>query len=231
MVWADIAHLDYLRARMSDTRHAIVPVAYDLQERVVWIADNDRAELQRCALSSLAAARQAEPSPDPARHRLFDFDWREELPPAQRPIRAAMQTAVGNRQADGPAVFGLAGSHRGPAGVAAFAADYAAWPDAAPGGQPRGAARVDRQGRHRRSALSRVVGRLPGRGSRPDRRPPARTARRALHADRGRLVQLADEAKQRRHADAIDMADRLAQLEATGLQLVTRRLLDQPQTG
>lgn len=49
MLWADIAELEYLRVKMSNTRHDIVVVAYDGDESVAWIADNDRDDLQRCS--------------------------------------------------------------------------------------------------------------------------------------------------------------------------------------
>ena len=231
VVWADIAHLDYLRVRMSNTRHAIVPVAYDLDEQVVWIADNDREELQRCALSSLATARQADGFPDSARNRLFDFTWPDRLPPAREAIRAAMQTAVGNMQADGPAIFGLADSHRGAAGVAAFAAELARWPD-----------RFGADLEANLGALSVLIVKAGTGGALFRGLWAGFLTEAAALTDDAELralgehyeqtattwVALADQAKQRRHLEAVGLADRLAELEATGLQQMTRWLQAPP---
>lgn len=128
MVWADIAELEYLRVRMSNTRHGIVVVDLDEDEGVAWIADNDREELQRCSLASLAAARNSGGFPGPNRHKTFLYDWPEQLGDPRPAVDAALARAVANmREHDG--------SGHGPAeayglrGVDAFAAAYSGWPD------------------------------------------------------------------------------------------------------
>ncbi len=127
MVWADIGHLDYLRVRMHNTRHDIVVVAYDEDEDVAWIADNDREELQRCRLDSLARARSSEAFPGPNRHTTFVYDWPRELRAPGDAVRLALQRAVKNMREGGETLAGLTGAF-GLDGVDAFASAYPAWP-------------------------------------------------------------------------------------------------------
>lgn len=75
MIWADIKHLDYLRVWMHNTMHDIVACSYDLDEGVALIADNDRDELQRCNLESLARARNSKALPGPNRHATWAMRW------------------------------------------------------------------------------------------------------------------------------------------------------------
>jgi hypothetical protein len=128
MVWADIAKLDYLRVRLSNTRHDILVVGYDSEEGVAFIADNDRDELQRCALESLAAARNSDGFPGPNRHTTFLYSWPEELPEPAVAAERALRRAVLNMRGDPAAV----GSMPGPSGleaIDAFAAGYPRWPE------------------------------------------------------------------------------------------------------
>ncbi|HYF24277.1 MAG TPA: BtrH N-terminal domain-containing protein [Baekduia sp.] len=127
MVWADIKHLEYLRVQMHNTRHAIVVVGYDEEAGVAWVADNDRDELQRCSLASLAAARASEAFPGPARHRVFRYRWPVGLPEPREAVRRALARAVVNMQDDVAFLPGVPAAG-GLAGVAAFAASYPAWP-------------------------------------------------------------------------------------------------------
>lgn len=127
MVWADIAELEYLRVRMANTRHDIVIVGYDEAEQVVWVADNDRAELQRCSAASLAAARNSSGFPGPNEHTTFVYDWPESLGDPRRVAAAAVQRAVDNMLDHGTAVGGMSGA-TGLVGVERFAAAYPAWP-------------------------------------------------------------------------------------------------------
>ncbi|MCW3038965.1 MAG: Butirosin biosynthesis protein N-terminal, partial [Solirubrobacterales bacterium] len=129
MVWADIMELEYLRVRMHNSRHLIVLVGYDEAEGVAWIADNDREDLQRCSLTSLAAARNSPAFPGPNRHRVYLYDWPDALPPATEAIRAALGTALENMTSGGTPIAGLDGG-TGLAGVDAFASAYAGWPAA-----------------------------------------------------------------------------------------------------
>jgi hypothetical protein len=128
MVWADIAKLDYLRVMLSNTRHDILVVGYDEDEGVAFIADNERDELQRCALDSLAAARNSEGFPGPNRHTTFFYSWPAELPEPAVAVERALRRAVLNMRGDPAAV----GSIPGPTGLAAidaFAAGYPKWPE------------------------------------------------------------------------------------------------------
>ena len=68
---ADVGELDYHAERRHDTRHAIVVTSCDVQAGVVWVADRSFPEPQRCALSSLAAARASQGWPEPARHGML----------------------------------------------------------------------------------------------------------------------------------------------------------------
>jgi hypothetical protein len=135
MVWADISELEYLRVRMSNTRHDIVIVDYDEDAGLAWIADNDREELQACSLASLAAARSSSAFPGPNHHRVFDYRWPDALGDPRTAIRAGLQTAVGNMTGGGTALAGLQGS-TGLGGVDAFTTAYPGWPEALGDGLP-----------------------------------------------------------------------------------------------
>ncbi len=127
MVWADIAKLDYLRVKLSNTRHDILVVGYDDDEGVAYIADNDRDELQACSLESLAAARNSDDFPGPNRHTTFVYDWPEELPEPDVAVARALLQAILNMRTDPEAV----GSMPGPTGldaIDALAAGYPQWP-------------------------------------------------------------------------------------------------------
>lgn len=127
MVWADIAELEYLRVRMTNTRHDIVIVGYDEVEQVAWIADNDRDELQRCSLASLAAARNSSGFPGPNEHTTFVYDWPDELGDPRPIAGAAVRRAVGNMLDGGTALAGMPGA-TGLDGIERFAEAYPRWP-------------------------------------------------------------------------------------------------------
>jgi hypothetical protein len=113
--------------KLSNTRHDILVVGYDSDEGVALIADNDREELQRCALSSLAAARNSDGFPGPNRHTTFFYSWPDALPAADVAVERALERAVLNMRGDPAAV----GSMPGPAGleaIDALAAGYPEWP-------------------------------------------------------------------------------------------------------
>jgi hypothetical protein len=130
MVWADIAELEYLRVRMTNTRHDIVVVAYDDDEQVALIADNDRDELQRCSYASLAAARGSSGFPGPNRHGTFVYDWPDRLRDPREAVTAALDRAIGNMRQGGETLGdGSLTSAEGLPGVDGFAASYPAWPE------------------------------------------------------------------------------------------------------
>jgi hypothetical protein len=128
MVWADIAELEYLRVRMTNTRHDIVIVDYDEAEQVAWVADNDREELQRCSYASLAAARSSKGFPGPNEHTTFVYAWPGSLPDPRRAAAAAIRRSVANMLDGGTALGGMPGA-TGLTGVEQFATAYPAWPD------------------------------------------------------------------------------------------------------
>ena len=128
MVWADIAELEYLRVRMSNTRHDIVVVDYDEGEQVAFVADNDRDELQRCSLASLAAARGSSGFPGPNRHGTFFYDWPDRLRDPQAAVAVALDKAIENMRQEGDAPGGLQGGP-GLEGIDRFAALYPEWPE------------------------------------------------------------------------------------------------------
>lgn len=128
VVWADIMHLDYLRVRMHNTRHDIVVVGYDEDAGVAFIADNDRDEIQRCSLESLARARNSSAFPGPNRHTTFLYDWPDRLADPREAVAAGLRRAVANMtDGDGRPLAGLSGTP-GLAGIDRFVGAYAGWP-------------------------------------------------------------------------------------------------------
>jgi hypothetical protein len=127
MVWADIGHLEYLRVRMHNTRHDIVVVDYDESEGFAVVADNDRAELQRCSLASLARARDSRAFPGANRHRAFLYDFRGPLRDPDVAVRDGVARAVSNMRSAGQQLDGFMGAH-GLLGVEAFSESYERWP-------------------------------------------------------------------------------------------------------
>ena len=128
LILADIQELEYLRVRMSNTRHSIVVVDHDEEAGLVCIADNDREDLQECSVASLAAARASQGFPGPNHHRVYDYTWPAQLRDPLAATRDAVTTAVANMRTGGDALAGLPGS-TGLAGVDTFAAAYARWPE------------------------------------------------------------------------------------------------------
>lgn len=128
MVWADIKHLEYLRVRMHNTMHDIVVCGYDDDAGVAWVADNDREEIQRCSLASLARARNSRAFPAPNRHATWLMRWPRALPPVAASVRAALERTVANMSGAGtPLMEGVPGA-AGLAGIDLFADDYPKWP-------------------------------------------------------------------------------------------------------
>jgi hypothetical protein len=128
MVWADIQHLEYLRVKLQMTMHDIVVTGYDETEGVAFIADNDRDEIQHCSLPALARARNSHAFPGPNRHATWLMDFPDALPDPERAVRGALAGAVANMHGGG---VGLTTGAEGMGldGVEAFARAYPAWPD------------------------------------------------------------------------------------------------------
>ncbi|MDX8153823.1 BtrH N-terminal domain-containing protein [Patulibacter brassicae] len=126
LVWADIAHLEYLRVRMVNTRHAIVICGYDDDHQVAWVADNDRDELQPCSYTSLRRALNSDGFPSPNRSTRFRYQWPKALPDLEDAVRAAAATTSRNMRQDSDTVGGLQGAC-GLAGVTHFARTFPDW--------------------------------------------------------------------------------------------------------
>ena len=128
MVWADIKHLDYLRVRMHNTMHDIVVTGYDEAEGVAFVADNDRDEIQRCSLESLARARNSNAFPAPNRHATWLMRFPDRLPPLEMAVRHSIERAVTNMRTGGQTVAGFPGAV-GLDGAEEFARSYSSWPE------------------------------------------------------------------------------------------------------
>lgn len=133
MIQADIAHLPYLRVRLSNTRHVIVVVGYDLDRQVAWVVDNDRAEVQEVTLEALAAARRAVGFPDPVRHATWPLRFPDRLPDLLPVARDAARASVRSMRERTGDLFDPAASASeavtgsGLDGVQTFAQEVAGW--------------------------------------------------------------------------------------------------------
>jgi hypothetical protein len=128
MVWADIRELEYLRVRLQMTMHDIVIVGYDEAEGVAFVADNDRDEIQRCSLAALARARSSDGFPAPNRHGAWLMDFPAALPEPEDAVRGALAGALANMRGGGETLT-VPVDAMGLAGVQAFAAGFAGWPE------------------------------------------------------------------------------------------------------
>jgi hypothetical protein len=128
MVNADIQELDYLRVQLSNTMHDIVVTGYDDREGVALIADNDREEIQRCALDSLARARGSQGFPGPSHHATWVMRFPQDLPEPRTAVERALRQAVANMREDGEALATI-GAGSGLDHIERFAASYGGWPD------------------------------------------------------------------------------------------------------
>lgn len=226
MLWADIAELEYLRVKMSNTRHDIVVVAYDEAAEVAWVADNDRPDLQQCSLESLARARASSGFPGPNRHRVFLYDWPEQLRPPADAVRLALARAVANMRGERPEVFGLE-APGGLDGVARFALRYPAWPDVVGPAleEALGALRVLIVKAGTGGALFRSLHAefLHDMGDLLD---DQRLTEMAATYDElaGLWVDLATAAGDRRHQDGVPIVEAIARLEREGVEAMERWL-------
>ena len=114
---------------MHNTMHDIVVTGYDEGEGVAFIADNDRDEIQRCSLESLARARSSQAFPVPNRHATWVMRFPDELPEPRAGGRGgARGGAVENMRAGG-ASLASAPAARASSTWHAFAASYPDWPE------------------------------------------------------------------------------------------------------
>jgi Butirosin biosynthesis protein H, N-terminal/Domain of unknown function (DUF4872) len=129
MVWADIAHLEYLRVKLQMTMHDIVICGYDEGEGVASIADNDRDEIQRCSLQALARARNSHAFPAPNRHATWVMEFPAQLPDAATAIERAVARTVAHMRGETGSALTAATDTLGLAGVDTFARGFGGWPD------------------------------------------------------------------------------------------------------
>jgi Butirosin biosynthesis protein H, N-terminal/Domain of unknown function (DUF4872) len=127
MVWADIQHLEYLRVKLQMTMHDIVVTGYDEAEGIALIADNDRDEIQRCSLPALARARNSQAFPGPNRHATWLMDFPAALPDPAQAVRGALAGAIENMRGGGEGLT-TAAEGMGLSGVEVFAETYGEWP-------------------------------------------------------------------------------------------------------
>jgi len=128
MIWADIAHLDYLRVKLQMTMHDIVVCGYDEHEGIALIADNDRDEIQRCSLEALAHARNSHAFPAPNRHATWVMGFPSHLPAAAPTVERATTRAVAHMRGETDSALVVAADTLGLAGVDAFARGFEGWP-------------------------------------------------------------------------------------------------------
>ncbi|MEA2466236.1 MAG: hypothetical protein QOJ57_362 [Thermoleophilaceae bacterium] len=128
MVNADIKELDYLRVKLSNTMHDIVVTGYDEGEGVALIADNDREEIQRCAIESLQRARGSQGFPGPSHHATWVMRFPERLPDARVAIERAVRQSATNMTEGAEALAGLEPGC-GLDHVDRLAASYPEWPE------------------------------------------------------------------------------------------------------
>jgi hypothetical protein len=94
---------------------------------VALIADNDREEIQRCALASLARARGSQGFPGPSHHATWVMRFPDELPGMEVAVDRALRAAVANMRDAGDALATI-GSGSGLDHIERFAASYPSWP-------------------------------------------------------------------------------------------------------
>jgi len=115
--------------KLSNTMHDIVVTGYDEEAGVALIADNDREEIQRCALDSLARARGSQGFPGPSHHATWVMAFPERLPDPRTAVDRALRQAVANMRDEGEALAGV-GQGSGLDHIERLAASYGRWPDA-----------------------------------------------------------------------------------------------------
>jgi hypothetical protein len=225
MVWADIQHLEYLRVKLQMTMHDIVVTGYDEAEGVAFIADNDRDEIQRCSLQALARARNSQAFPGPNRHATWLMDFPAALPDPARAVRGALAGAIENMRGGGEGLT-TGAEGMGLAGVEAFAATYPEWPrrfgeklDAAMRGLRVFIVKAGTGGALFRSLHARFA---HDAGSLLDDAPLKQVA--AVYDElAAEWVALADAGG---HAAGLPHAERIAALEAAGVEAMERALAD-----
>ncbi|GAB3673862.1 BtrH N-terminal domain-containing protein [Saccharopolyspora sp. NPDC049426] len=136
LCWADIAHLPYLRVRLSMSRHDIVITGYDDHTRTATVIDNDRADPQPVPYDALARARSSTGFPAPTRHTGYRLRYPTHLPPLANTAADACHAAargLRNPQSLVPAsqLDGVTDCPYGAGldGLSVFVDDLRRWPD------------------------------------------------------------------------------------------------------
>lgn len=133
MVWADIGELPYLRVRLHMSRHDIVIIGYDDEQRVAYIVDNDRDTTQLVPYDDLRRARSSVGFPTPTRHTTYQVDWPDRVPDLRPIAGAALAASAAFMRGDAvgappPRVAAAEVESSGLKGVQDFADDLRCWP-------------------------------------------------------------------------------------------------------
>ncbi|BBY26299.1 MULTISPECIES: BtrH N-terminal domain-containing protein [Mycolicibacterium] len=133
MVWADIGELPYLRVRLQMSRHDIVIVGYDDEQRVAYVVDNDRDTTQLVPYDALRRARSSVGFPTPTRHTTYHVDWPDQMPDLRPIAGAALAASAAFMRGDAAGapllrVEAADVESSGLNGVHDFAADLRRWP-------------------------------------------------------------------------------------------------------
>ncbi|MBM1143027.1 BtrH N-terminal domain-containing protein [Alcanivorax sp. ZXX171] len=134
MVWCDIAELPYLRVRLSNTRHDVVIIGYDDEQKTVLIVDNDREDVQEVPMAAFQRAHGSDGFPGPNRFATYPMRFPTQLPDLLTCARAAAASAARVLAGEDALLFDVSrlpsGSlvASGVEGVQSFADDIITWP-------------------------------------------------------------------------------------------------------
>lgn len=133
MVWADISALPYRRVRLQMSRHDIVIVGYDDEQRLAYVVDNDREHVQTVPYDDLARARTSTGFPVPTRHTTYVVKWPECVPNLRAISASALtQAALSLSRGNGPKISDRSSASvqgTGLDGVQVFVDDLRRWPE------------------------------------------------------------------------------------------------------
>jgi hypothetical protein len=133
MVLADVYFLDYLNAKKHFSAHRIMLVGYDEEKGVVFVADNDRDEIQECSMANLEKARSSSYPPQPADRTYFIFELPDRLEPMESAIPPALRWTVHKNLRLPPekSVITFPGGRAGEGitGLRMLAEEMPGWPD------------------------------------------------------------------------------------------------------
>lgn len=90
IVWVDTYYLPYFKTQYHFPMHHVIVIGYDDEEEVVYIADNERKEIQKVSYLSFRKARSSNFPPIPAENKWYEIKMKEKI----KDIREAMKEAV-----------------------------------------------------------------------------------------------------------------------------------------